>query len=304
MERLYKEYDDETLHKVQQLELMILRDSFHVCEKYNLKFFLIGGSALGAIRHKGFIPWDDDIDVSFLRADYDEFVRHMEQEYGDKYVVMNAGKDPNYPLMTTRLMLKETTFKEETFKNIHCFFGIFLDIYVLDNLPDDSKELKKLCRKAFWISKMQIVRSIPFPVLMFHGWKASCVHFCTAIAYGILVLFGVSKKKLYQKAIHIMEPYKNNDHSKQIGFLFDTYPEFEMFERNDIFPLRAVPFEGLQLYLPANIEKSLTIMYGDYMQLPPVEKRKNHYPYELDFGKYKDVPTEEIAAGKYDIKQS
>jgi lipopolysaccharide cholinephosphotransferase len=297
-----REYDKETLQKVQQIELMILRDSLKICQKYNVKFFLIGGSAIGAIRHQGFIPWDDDIDVAMMRKDYDEFIKRINEEMPDKYIAMNTGTDKNYPLMTTRLMLKGTKFVEEPLKDIHCFLGIFLDMYVLDNLPDNPEELNKISRKSFILSKLQILRSIAFPVLPYKGAKAKLTHVITGIAHGVLTVFGISKEKLYKKAIRIAAPYKNLDNSKKVGFLFDTYPDYEIYDRTDIFPLRIVKFNGLDVYMPCNVEKSLTDQYGDYMQMPPVEKRKNHFPYELDFGKYANISAEEIAAGKYDAE--
>lgn len=297
-----KEYDDATLHKVQQLELMILRDVLSICKKYNLKLFVVAGSALGAVRHQGFIPWDDDIDVSIMRDDYDVLVKHLKDDMSDKYIVMNAGTDPNYSLMTTRIMLKDTVFREEALKSIHCFFGIFLDVYVLDNLPDNEKQFKKLCRQAFIISKLQILRSIAFPVLPYKGMKAKLTYVITGFAHVILVIFCVSKKKLYCKGLNIVSQYQNQVKSKRIGFLFDTFPKHNIYEREDVFPLRTVKFNGIDIFMPRNEEKSLQTVYGDFMQLPPVEKRKNHYPYELDFGKYRDIPVEDIEAGKYDKK--
>lgn len=296
-----REYDDETLHKVQQIELMILRDAVNLCKKYDIHFFGIAGTAIGALRHQGFIPWDDDIDVAFLRTDYDAFVKHVKEDLSDKYIVMNAEEDSNYPLMTTRLMLKDTKFREEALQNIDCFFGVFLDIYVLDNLPDDETLFKKHCRQAFIISKLQILRSIAFPVLPYHGMKAKLTHIATGIAHGILVVFG-SKKRIVRRAEKIAAEYNDLSSSKRVGFLFDTYPEMNLYERAGIFPLKQVKFNGIDFSLPGNIDQKLRDTYGDYMQLPPMEQRKNHYPFELDFGRYDKYSPEEIASGICDAK--
>ena len=296
-----KEYDNATLQKVQQLEMMILRDSLQLCAKHNLQMFGIAGTAIGAIRHGGFIPWDDDIDVAILREDYDLFISFAKQEMSDKYIVMNVQTDENYPLMSTRLMLKDTQFREDALKDIHCFLGIFLDIYVFDTLPDEEAQFKKQCHQAFVISKLQILRSIPFPVLPYRGIKAHLIHAVTGLAHGVLKILGISKQKIALKALQIAKKYDDQKDSKRVGFLFDTFPELNIYKREDIFPLREISFNGIQFYLPRNVEKNLLIVYGDYMQLPPQDKRKNHYPYDLNFGRYQDASTEEIAAGKYDI---
>ena len=139
-----KEYDEATLKKVQQTEMEILRDFIKVCDENNLTWFGDAGSGIGAIRHKGFIPWDDDIDVMLPRKDFDKMIEVIKRDYSDKYSIANVETMKNYPLMTTRIMMKGTTFIEEPLKNIKCDLGIFLDVYPLDNISDDEEELKKL----------------------------------------------------------------------------------------------------------------------------------------------------------------
>lgn len=120
-----KEYDDETLHHVQRLELMILKDFIKVCTEHNLTYFAYAGTGLGALRHKGFIPWDDDIDVCLPAADHDKVLRIFEEQYSDKYEVINAQKNPQYPLPTSRIMIKGTQFCEEALRDLPLDLGIF-----------------------------------------------------------------------------------------------------------------------------------------------------------------------------------
>ena len=130
-----REYDNETLTKVQKAELGILRDFVDLCEKNNLTYFGIAGTGIGAIRHGGFIPWDDDIDVAMPRDDFEQFVDIAKRQYSNKYMIMNGTENENYPLLTTRWMIRGTEFVEEPLKNIKCPLGIFLDIYPLDKIP-------------------------------------------------------------------------------------------------------------------------------------------------------------------------
>ena len=106
-----REYDQATLQRLQKLELDILKDFIYVCDKYELTWFSFAGTAIGALRHGGFIPWDDDIDVCLPREDFEKFLVAAQKEFPDKYVMMNAEIDENYPLTTTRWMLKGTKFK-------------------------------------------------------------------------------------------------------------------------------------------------------------------------------------------------
>ena len=146
-----REYDNETLRKVQLTELDILKDFIKLCDDNNITYFGIAGTAIGAIRHKGFIPWDDDIDVAMPREDHDRFIKIAKEQYSEKYQVMNGYENSNYPLLTTRWMKRNTKFVEVPLKDIDCPLGIFLDIYPLDKIPDDEKLFKRQARKAFFI---------------------------------------------------------------------------------------------------------------------------------------------------------
>lgn len=101
-----KVYDQDTLQHLKQVELDILKDFIKICQKYNLTYFATGGTAIGALRHQGFIPWDDDIDVCMLRKDYDTFMRVAPKEMGDTYIFMDAHTEPRYPLMFGKMIKK------------------------------------------------------------------------------------------------------------------------------------------------------------------------------------------------------
>ena len=277
-----KEYDEKTLKRVQATELQILKDFMDLCDKNQLAYFGIAGTGIGAIRHKGFIPWDDDIDIALPRRDYERFLKLAKKYLSDKYTVLNCETNENYPLMTTRLMKKGTVFREEALKNIDCPLGIFLDIYPFDNISDDPKQCKRQLRQAWFYSKLLILRSIPFPVLGFKGVKAKIVQGICACIHAAMVVLRISKRKLYKKCKAVSTRY-NHVETKRIDFLCDTTPYMNIYLKKDVFPLKKMPFEDVLLNFPNNMHDNLTNMYGDYMQLPPVEKRKNHYPYQLEF---------------------
>lgn len=278
-----KEYDDDTLKRVQKLELSILKDFINVCEKHNLTYFALAGTGIGALRHKGFIPWDDDIDVGLPRNDYEKLLTVFQKEYSQKYTVGNAETLQNYPLMTSRIMIKGTKFVDESLKNLDCELGIFLDVYALDNVPDDDKLLKKQAWSTWFWSKILILYYIARPVLPFRGIAKKAAHFLCMVVHGLLKLFRISPHWLYKKCKQASTKY-NETETKRMAYMCDTNPYINLVNKETSFPLVQYDFEDIKLNFPRDIKEMLTFVYGDYMQLPPVEKRKNHYPHCLDFG--------------------
>ena len=269
-----KEYDEATLKKVQQTEMEILRDFIKVCDENNLTWFGDAGSGIGALRHKGFIPWDDDIDVMLPRKDFDKMMEVIKRDYSDKYSIANVETMKNYPLMTTRIMMKGTTFIEEPLKNIKCDLGIFLDVYPLDNISDDEEELKKQAKAAWFWSKLLILRHVAFPVLPYKGVKAKITHIATAIIHAGLVVFRISHNWIAGKCLKIASRYNDVD-TKRMAFLFDTDPYYHIMLKDEIYPLQMYDFEDIKMPLPANEDEKLRNMYGiinhSFLEYRPLE---------------------------------
>lgn len=278
-------YEPEQLKHLQNLEMDILRDFMRICEENKLTYFGYAGTGIGALRHKGYIPWDDDIDISMPRKDYETFLRLVTEQMGEKYEVLNAETDPNFPLTTTRLVLRGTRFREYAMKDVDCNWGIFLDLYALDNAADGCLAYYWQMWSTWFWSKLLILRSIPHPYLPMHGALAKLVTgICTAVHY-VMKWTGVSGKWLYNRTEKASRRYENRK-TGRIAYFCDTLPYTNVYAIKDTYPLRYLPFEDVDLPFPKNLEEVLTKMYGDYMTMPPVEKRKTHFPFELDFGPY------------------
>ena len=235
------------------------------------------------MRHQGFIPWDDDIDVAMPRDDFEKLLRLVEEEMGDKYLIINTEHYPNYPLMTTRLTMRGTKFKEEALKDIDAPMGIFLDLYPLDKVSDNQSEARKQARDAWFWSKILILRGIPFPMVGCSGWKKKMIHAVCGLAHLVLKICHVPKMWIYKKAYEAETRYNHYENTERLDFFCDTTPYMNLYYTKEIYPLKKLPFEDTELNFPHDIHRNLKAMYGDYMQLPPEEKRKNHYPYELEF---------------------
>ena len=171
----------------------------------------------------------------------------------------------------------------ESLKESKCPYGLFLDLFPFDVCAKDEKTFKKQMKIPWLFSKLLILRHLPFPVVPFHGFKAKLAHVATAVVHFCMKLFRISHNFLYNKIKSIS--CKNNDDPNPDAYAFfcGTRVYNNYFKTEDLFPLKKLKFEDIEINFPNNLEKSLTYIYGDYMQLPPEEKRKNHFPYILKF---------------------
>ena len=277
-----KFYEPEVLHRLQEEILSILDDFIRICEDYHLEYFGIAGTGIGAIRHHGFIPWDDDIDIAMPRKDFEKLIKIVEKKMSDRYLILNAKNDPNYPLMTTRLVKRGTVFVEEVMKDVDCPFGIFLDLYVLDNVADNPVLYQLQSWTAWFWSKLMILRSIPRPTLQQRGLKAGLIWTVCGLVHNGMKLLRISPEWLRDCCEAECRRY-NKKKTNRMAFLPDTSPYWNVVDKRYYHPLKQLDFEGRRMNFPGNIEEMLTRMYGDYMQLPPEDKRKTHYPYRLEF---------------------
>ena len=280
-------YTPEELALIQKLEMGILKDFMKICEENNLVYFGFAGTGIGALRHKGYIPWDDDIDISMPRRDYEKFMELVKEQMGDKYEVLNTEEDINFPLATTRLCLKGTVFREFAMKDVDCNWGIFLDLYALDNAADGWLAYQLQMWSAWFWGKLLILRSIPRPYLYVRGLTAKLVTAACVFTHHAMKALGISKEWIYKKREKANRRYENKKTSR-IAYFCDPLPYTNTFSNEDIYPLRYLPYEDVMLPFPNKLEKLMTKMYGDYMTMPPEDRRKTHYPYQLDFGPYKN----------------
>ena len=276
-----KTYEAEQLKKLQEYELEILKDFIDVCKKNNLLYIGLAGTCLGAVRHNGFIPWDDDIDVAMPYEDYLKLNEIFEEKFKDKYTVVNAQKYDDYPLINEHIIFNGTKFVTDDAKHLKYPQGIYLDVFPLYKSPKDEALRKKHYMKAWILGKLLILREIPFPVVPFTGFMRKVIHIATFCISKIIRLF-ISQKKLYDIILNLSLKYQNAE-DYIYEYYFDSKPGLEYFYKEDLSPLKELPFEELMLNFPNNTDVILTRNYGDYMQLPPKEKRVGHAPSVLEF---------------------
>ena len=243
------------------LEIMDRIDAF--CTENGIRYSLDGGSLLGAVRHKGFIPWDDDMDVIMPRADYDRFWRLFNEAHTD-YKAVNFQVDPDFPHTFTRVMDTRTLAMDHNRVNK---FGVFVDIYAVDGQPDDPAVFDDYVRTYIRL-KNRFRKSAP----LWHCTDSPLVALKTLLRHP----FYPSRKKTAAdlEALYHRWPMGATAHAGHImgGSEWDTHMPAGIFEE-----YIRLPFEGRQYCCVKDYDTFLKTLYGDYMQLPPVEERKPYH---------------------------
>lgn len=281
---LYQEYKQAVLKKLQAAELEVLKDFSALCEKHKIDYFANGGTLLGAVRHKGFIPWDDDIDIGMTREHYERFLAVAETEYPGKYRLINPEIDSAFPVMLSKWYKTGTRFLDQDAVTTGYEAGIGLDVFCFDNVADDPKLLRRQALRAWSLGKLLVLCKISNPVIYVDGILGKIAELACVVANRILRILPISPKAIYKKAKKAAMKYQNIP-TKRVAFLFDPTPYMSLMKRSDIYPTRLMEFEGIDVRVPHRSKVFLHTQYGsDYMTLPPIEKRHNHPPKVLDFG--------------------
>lgn len=267
------------LQRVHELELKIALEIRRICEKHHIPYFLTAGTLLGAIRHGGFIPWDDDMDIGMLRSDYDRFLRACQEELGDAYFLQTWDTDPEYPFSFAKIRLNGTHFVEGFSQAGTMHDGIFVDIFPFDSAPDEKIARKLqgykyfLCKRLLWIKK-GLGTNMKSP-------------FSQAVKYYLFRFLSCFFSYRHLKAYFQKVQTKYNHLHTQKIVTDGSYPySRESIDRCWAEHLTTVSFEGEEFTTYQDWEAYLRTFYGDYMQLPPEDKRNRHLLLNVDFGPY------------------
>ncbi len=267
----------DVLRKVQLTELEIAKEIKRVCEENGIRYFLYRGTLLGAVRHKGFIPWDDDMDFGMLRPDYEKFCRIANEKLGEDFCFQNWHTDENYALPFGKVRKRGTVFVEAKCARLP-ENGIYIDIYPLDFAPEGEQERKALATKLLHLFRIKLMKSHYTPWMEEDRviWKKRIGY----LAYQALSLF-VSQKKLIQVYETLVSQVSEGDTVYEQSALPIAY----YFEKRWCTELAEYPFEDARFPGAKDYDACLSSLYGDYMALPPEDKRENrHQIKELSFG--------------------
>jgi lipopolysaccharide cholinephosphotransferase len=260
-----------SLAEIKKIELDLLKNVVKVCKENNLRYFLAGGTLLGAIRHQGFIPWDDDIDVLMPRKDYMQLINIFKRENKKNMKMFSANTNNDY--YYTFLKVVDTRTKMFINERLPLKdFGVCIDIFPMDGLPENQLETILLLKIIRHYNKIRATASmLRFPN---YGWYK-------IVPKRFYYLFSkhVGYKKPIQKIEELATKY-DFETCDYIGCLVWGYGIKEKISKKSFESTVEVQFEDGYYDAPIGYDEYLTNLYGDYLQLPSEEKRVSHHNYE------------------------
>ena len=274
---------EQQLNDIQRVSLMMLDDINEICQKYGLRLYIIGGTAIGALRHKGFIPWDDDIDIAMTRKDYLKLASAIREERSDKYTVSDARDKENYGRLIPKVRLRGTTYRTVLEKDLDdC--GVRIDIFLIENTYDSK-----------------FMRTLHGGMCMFFGFALSCrrlwMHYdefsklSGGLSFKVKSLIGMfcsfASIERWAKWTDWWYSCCRKENSVYVTLPSDGKHFFgELEKRKKLLNGRKVVYEGRELFVPGNTDHYLRKHYGDYMKIPPKEKQLRSKYLEFDLGIY------------------
>lgn len=286
----FVEIRGEKLTRLQRVLFLMLEDIIGICNDCHIEYTLGGGVCLGAVRHKGFIPWDDDIDLNITRKDVERMLDVLRRSRADQYWVHDIKNTEGYELDLIKVRLKGTVLKSRDDAKNDKEQGIPFDIFVIENVPDNVA-------LRFFHGFGSMVLGFIYSCARFFENRSSYLSlvegnaeagraFRVKIAIGRLFSFRSASK--WCRTWDAWNSLCRNERSRYISIPAGRKHYFgELYLRSDYFPTTTGEFEGMQVSLPARPEVYLTALYGpDYMVPPPPEDREAHLCFEFDLGRY------------------
>lgn len=270
----------ETLEKLKLTLIEMMRDIDQICKENELEYFLIGGTLLGAVRHKGFIPWDDDLDIAMPRKDYEKLIQIFKKNENNKYFLQSIETDKNYWLPFAKVRKRNTLFDDLPTRNVKSHRGIFIDIFPLDDAYDENNTKQNLKVKfAKLLKRIADFKTTAKVTKEISGLKKSIIKNVVAIMFK-----PISTHRLLKLQKYIITNLADEDSlyfinvGSQYSFKKQTMP------KSAYYPSTELKFESLTLKAPSEYIYFLERIYGkNYMELPPEDKRKTHAPAKIIF---------------------
>ena len=276
-----RELAADELRVLQRTLAGMLDDIMAVCEGENIDYALGGGSALGAIRHQGFIPWDDDLDVNMPRGEWMRFRDAFSARFGEKYVIYQPGRPSNYALAFPRIRLRGTSVvTREDLLSPELEHGAFIDVFLLENTFDCGFMRRLHGLGSLMLGFLYSCRKHFFERKLLRAWGMNAAAFRVKRVIGFFIAWlplGVWTR-LWDRWNRMC----GNTASRFVTFPVGRKHFFgELAPRAEMAGTREMTFEGLKVKCPAGLEDYLTRLYGpDYMTPPPEDRRERHVVFE------------------------
>ena len=258
-----------TRDEQKQLLLNMLIYIDDACRKNNIYYSILGGTLIGAVRHKGFIPWDDDIDIILDRENYEKLIKVLKNNNDSSYKLLIPGETPAYPLQFAKLVDAKTILIESSMYDEVDNYGLFLDIFMYNYAPNDEIERRKYFSKCFFYQRMLTRMTIK-------NRNLSPIRKVKRAFKNIYItLFG--RKYILNKLYRLYDKYTNTP----TNYVLSNNPAYgyekEIQKASDIKEYTDLEFEGHKVMAFKNYDSILRTTFGNYMEIPPVDKRRIHH---------------------------
>ena len=282
------EVDQDMRNHLQDVLVEMMQDIHNVCIKRKIGYALVGGSCLGAVRHQGFVPWDDDIDISMLREDWEKFRSCFDEELGEKYV-MEAPQYGNKDCKTTwaKVYKKKTVLQEIMDVDTPYEQGIFIDIFFYENVSN-NKIIRKIdaCLSDFLkgVATSMVFYKYPNELMkQYYGATPQTKRYYNMRRFLGFLFSWMSHKRFCDCYDKFVSRHKTPSEYITAPTGRKNYMG-EILQRKWWIPQKQVKFENTEFLVPADSHNYLLTLFGkNYMQLPPVEKREKHFIVKLKF---------------------
>lgn len=275
-----RKYTQEELEKIQALSMETLKEFIRICEKYGLDYFAISGTAIGAVRHGGFIPWDDDMDVGMLREDYDRFLKVAPEELKGRYELYSASIQKRVQGFYLQMFPRGSVFMTRRNARWPLHPGIKLDIFPYDSVPASKRKRALLYRRLRFWNRLYIIKNTKIPQLDGKGLKTGLAKILCLLCY-YLMKAGPSADFIAGRYEKLMRSCQGQ--SDYYTILDDMDPDLWAIRKSELYPVQEAAFGPLTIRLPAKNDAMLRRQYGDYMKFPPENERGGHDIVKLVF---------------------
>lgn len=262
----------ETIEELKSIQLDNLLAFHRFCESNDIKYSLAAGSLIGAVRHKGFIPWDDDIDVYLLREDYNKLVRLFPNLYDEKYVFVSMERSNKWNRAYGILYDNRTIKKEDTLDQFPDM-GVAIDVFPIDDVPDDFTEWSRYNKKRMFLRDVFVMKRLTLS-------RNRSFYKNLVILLSRFALLPFSCRFLSEKMDRYSQLHNGKGYSHVYENCLGVYNSKNAWLKKDFDNVEDAEFEGRLVKVMSGYDDYLTTVYGNYMQLPPIEKRVTHHAFE------------------------
>lgn len=274
----------EILDRLHEEMLVIYQEIARVCDKHGLCYFVVGGTLLGAVVHKGYIPWDDDLDIAMPRDDYDRFIELAPKELSAAFYLHHTSTDPDYWLPFAKVRMNNTVFLEEKRKNVKAHAGIYVDVFPFDYASEQNTPVAKLKWRLMTYANNYINLKVT-------GRRVSSR---SAALNWLFSLYSIESLSLWRD--RLMRSFDRGERNYYVDLAGGRALDNSYFPIDKILPLQDLPFGKTTVKAPADPNHYLLTLYTErYKIIPPKEKQVTHDPLLIRFEDGTEYRNEDIS---------